>query len=110
MALVGFPDVSTRFILPVFYWQNETNGGSFRTEFDVAHNAGNRIFRSCAGTTQKMWLDRVARPYLALSTALLPSRQRSFFTKRLTIGRTLATQSRDCGIQTIEVRDSQKHV
>ncbi|OYR09367.1 hypothetical protein CEV32_1796 [Brucella rhizosphaerae] len=45
-----------------------------------------------------MWLDRVARPYVALSTALSPSRQRSFFTKRLTIGRTRTTLSRDLGI------------
>jgi hypothetical protein len=59
---------------------------------------------------KKIWLDRGVRPYVALSTALLPSRQRSFFTKRLTIGRTWATHSRDCGIQTIEDRNRQKHV
>ncbi|MFD1199023.1 hypothetical protein ACFQ3K_11970 [Brucella gallinifaecis] len=64
----------------------------------------NGTVRSCASTTQKMWLDRVTRPYVALSTALSPPRQRSFFTKRLTIGRTHTTLSRDFAIQTIEVR------
>ncbi|MGO1162371.1 hypothetical protein ACTOV4_10485 [Brucella sp. C7-11G] len=70
----------------------------------------NKTVRSCTCTTQKMWLDRVTRPYVALSTALLPPRQRSFFTKRLTIGRTWTTLSRDLGIQTIEAPDLAKHV
>jgi len=57
--------------------------GFWKPSFEVALHARYRNFRSCVGTTQEIWRDRGIRPYVPLSTALLPSRQRSFFTKRL---------------------------